>query len=91
MGYRNTNLYTLKYVSQMFDVDEDWLHDNSIGMFSEDGRLRVYGDYPSSELSESIVVFTEDGIENLRCRIEDQMETAEPPPTRAPWQEKQKL
>lgn len=75
----------------MLDVDEGWLHDNSIGMFSEDGRLSVCGDYPSSEPSESIVVFTEDGIENPRCRIEDQTETAKPPPTRAPWQDKQNL
>ena len=82
MGYRNTDVYTLKYVSQLLDVDEEWLHDTSIGMFSEDGCLSVYDEYPSSELSESIVAFTDYGIENLRCRIEDQTEAGEPPPKR---------
>lgn len=63
-------------------VDEEWLLDASTGMFSEDGCLGVYDEYPSSERSESIVAFTEDGIENLRCRIEDQKEAGEPPPER---------
>lgn len=50
----------LKYVAEMLDEDEDFLHDCSIEMFSEDGRLSAYDTYPASELSETIVVFTED-------------------------------
>ncbi|MER9845615.1 hypothetical protein NKJ59_31365 [Mesorhizobium australicum] len=57
MGYRNSALYTLKYVAEMLEEDEDFLRDCSIEMFSEDGCLSA------SELSEPIVVFTEDGID----------------------------
>jgi hypothetical protein len=88
MGYRNTSLYTLKYVSHLLDVDEEWLHESSIGMYSENGCLSVHDEYPSSELSESIVVFTENGIENLRCMIEDQTEAGEPPKKREPESDK---
>ncbi|MBQ0820166.1 hypothetical protein KBI52_08070 [Microvirga sp. HBU67558] len=70
MGYRNSTLYTLKYVADMLGEDEDFLHECSIEMFSEDGRLSAYDNYPASELTEHIVLFTEDGIENLKYIIE---------------------
>ena len=46
MGYRNTSLSTLKYVSHLLDVDEEWLHESSIGMYSEDGCVSVHDEYP---------------------------------------------
>ena len=49
MGYRNMTLYTLKYVAEMLEENEDFLHDCSIGMFSEDGRLSAYDSFPASE------------------------------------------
>jgi hypothetical protein len=70
VGYRNSTLYTLKYVADMLGEDEDFLHECSIEMFSEDGRLSAYDNYPASELTEHIVLFTEDGIENLKYIIE---------------------
>ncbi|APO68803.1 hypothetical protein IE4872_CH03202 [Rhizobium gallicum] len=80
MGYRNTTLYTLKYVAEMLDEDEDFLHDCSIEMFSEDGRLSAYDTYPASELSEAIVVFTEDGIDNLQHIVNVRREMGDAPP-----------
>ena len=70
MGYRNSTLYTLKYVADMLGEDEDFLHECSIEMFSEDGRLSAYDTFPASELTEHIVLFTESGIENLKYIIE---------------------
>ncbi|WJI65554.1 hypothetical protein NLY43_13055 [Mesorhizobium sp. C416B] len=64
MGYRNSALYRPKYVAEMLDEAEEFLRDCSIEMFSEDSCLSAYDDYPASEFSETIVVFTEDGIEN---------------------------
>ena len=69
MAYRNNSLYTLRYVAQMLEVDEDFLHDCSIEMFPEDGCLSAYDEYPATGRSEAIVIFTEDGIENLRYNI----------------------
>lgn len=58
--------YTLRYVAQMLEEDEAFLYDCSIEMFQEDGCLSAYDEYPASERSEPILVFTEDGIENLQ-------------------------
>ena len=70
MGYRNSTLYTLKYVAEMLGEDEDFLHECSIEMFPEDGCLSAYDTFPASELTEHIVLFTESGIENLKYIIE---------------------
>ncbi|TCM44006.1 hypothetical protein C8J36_1311 [Rhizobium sp. PP-F2F-G48] len=39
MVYRNSALYTLKYVAAMLDEEEHFLRECSIEMFSEDGCL----------------------------------------------------
>ncbi|QKC82068.1 hypothetical protein [Mesorhizobium sp. NZP2077] len=80
MGYRNSALYTLKYVAEMLEEDEDFLRDCSIEMFSEDGCLSAYDDYPASELSEPIVVLTEDGIDNLRHIVDERRAAGRAPP-----------
>ncbi|WP_081157733.1 hypothetical protein [Ensifer aridi] len=80
MEYRNTTLYTLKYVAEMLEENEAFLHDCSIGMFSEDGRLSAYDSVQASEWSEPIVVFTEDGIDNLRYMINVPTEMGDAPP-----------
>ena len=38
-----TRVYTIAYVAEMIGEDEDWLHDLTIDMDFEDGRLTVYG------------------------------------------------
>ncbi|TJW32250.1 MAG: hypothetical protein E5X59_36825, partial [Mesorhizobium sp.] len=60
--------------------DEDFLRDCSIEMFSEDGCLSAYDGYPVTELSETIVVFTEDGIDNLRQIADERRATGDAPP-----------
>jgi hypothetical protein len=36
-------IFTIGYVANLLGEDEDWLHELSIDMFPEDGRLWVYG------------------------------------------------
>lgn len=80
MGYRNSALYTPKYVAEMLEQDEDCLRDCSIEMFSEDGCLCAYDEYPATELSETVVVFTQDGIDNLRQIVDERRATGDAPP-----------
>ncbi len=52
-------------VAQELGVDEDLLHDLSIGMEPEDGVIMVYG------LGEdSITAFTDEGIDELKNLLE---------------------
>ena len=51
----------------MLGEDEDFLHECSIEMFPEDGCLSAYDTFPASELTEHIVLFTEDGIDNHKA------------------------
>ena len=37
------SVFTIGYVANPLGEDEDWLHELSIDMFAEDGRLWVYG------------------------------------------------
>ncbi|WP_244484856.1 hypothetical protein [Rhizobium sp. Root149] len=60
----------------MLGEDEDFLHEFSIEMFSEDGCLSAYDNFPASELSEHIVLFSEDGIENLKYIVEARKDAA---------------
>lgn len=48
----------------------------TIEMFSEDGCLSAYDNFPASELSEHIVLFSEDGIENLKYIVEARKDAA---------------
>lgn len=50
----------------MLNEDEGFLRECLIEMFSEDGCFCAYDDYPASELSEHIILFTQFGIENLQ-------------------------
>ena len=60
-------VFTIGHVARMLGEDEDWLHDLSIDMFPEDGRLYVYGIG-----EDGVTAFTEYGIECLRQIIADQ-------------------
>jgi hypothetical protein len=69
------SVFTIGYVANLLDEDEDWLHELSIDMFPEDGRLRVY-----SVDEDGVTAFTEDGIENLRQIIVDERTAGRAPP-----------
>jgi hypothetical protein len=73
------SVFTIGYVANLLGEDEDWLHELSIDMFPEDGRLWVY-----STGEDGVTAFTEDGIENLRQIILDQRAAGRAPPRIAP-------
>jgi hypothetical protein len=61
-----SRVFTITYVAELLGEDEDWLHDLSIDMFPEDGRLSV-----CRGADDVVAAFTEDGIENLKQIIAD--------------------
>jgi hypothetical protein len=70
-----TRVYTIAHVAEMLGEDEDWLHDLTIDMDFEDGRLTVYdaGD-------ESTTALTDFGIENIQQAIADLRADSKAPP-----------
>ena len=72
-------VFTIGYVANLLGEDEDWLHELSIDMFPEDGRLWVYG-----VGEDGVTAFTEDGIENLRQIIVDERTAGRAPPSIKP-------
>ena len=67
-------VFTITYVAEILGEDEDWLDELSIDMFSEDGRLRVYG-----VGEDSVTAFTEYGIECLKQIITDERAAGKAP------------
>jgi hypothetical protein len=73
------SVFTIDYVANLLGEDEDWLHELSIDMFPEDGRLHVYG-----VGEDGVTAFTRDGIGNLRQIIADERATGPAPPSIKP-------
>jgi hypothetical protein len=69
------SVFTIGYVANLLGEDEDWLHELSIDMFPEHGRLWVYG-----VGEDGVTAFTEEGIENLRQIIIDERAAGRAPP-----------
>jgi hypothetical protein len=72
-------VFTIGYVANLLGENEDWLHELSIDMFPEDGRLWVYG-----VGEDCVTAFTEGGIENLRQIIVDERTAGHAPPLTKP-------
>ena len=72
-------VFTIAYVANLLGEDEDWLHELSIDMFPEDGRLWLYG-----VGEDGVTAFTVDGIENLRQIIVDERTAGRAPPSIKP-------
>ena len=70
-----SHVFTITYVAEMLGEDEDWLHELSIDMFQEDGRL-----YVERGKDDAVTAFTEDGIENLKQIIADMRADGRAPP-----------
>ena len=68
-------VFTITYAAELRGEDEDWLHELSIDMFPEDGRIYVY-----SGKDDAVTAFTEDGIENLKQTIADLRADGRAPP-----------
>ena len=74
-----TAVFTIGYVADMLNEDEEWLYELSIDMFPEDGCLRVY------DLSEDgVTAFTDYGIECLQQIIADERQAGNAPPKVTP-------
>ena len=69
------SVFTITFVADMLGEDEDWLHELSIGMFPEDGCLRVYG-----VGDDDVTAFTEYGIECLKQIVADERAAGKAPP-----------
>ena len=69
------HVFTISYVANQLDEDEDWLFELSSDMFPEDGCLWVYG-----VGEDGVPAFTKDGIENLRQIIADERAAGHDPP-----------
>jgi hypothetical protein len=69
------SVFTIGYVANLLGEDEDSLHELSIDMFPEHGRLWVYG-----VGEDGVTAFTEEGIENLRQIIIDERAAGRAPP-----------
>ena len=72
-------VFTISHVAKMLGEDEDWLHELSIDMFPEDGRLWVYG-----VGEDGTPAFTEYGIECLKQIIADERTFGNVPPKARP-------
>ena len=59
-------------VAQELGVDEDLLHELSIGLETEDGLIRVYGIGENS-----IMAFTDHGIDELKTLLEMHRENSD--------------
>jgi hypothetical protein len=70
-----THVCTIGHVAEMIGEDEDWLHDLTIDMDFEDGRLAVYG-----VGEDSVTALTDFGIENLQQIIADLPANGRAPP-----------
>ncbi len=69
-------VFTISYVANLLDEDEDWIFDLSIDMFPEDGCLWVYG-----VGEDGVPASTRDSIENLHQIIADERTAGRRPPT----------
>jgi hypothetical protein len=70
-----STVFTISYVANLLDEDEDWLFELSIDMEPEDGSLWVYG-----VGEDGVPAFTQDGIHNLRQIIADKRTAGTAPP-----------
>ena len=70
-----STVFTISYVANLLDEDEDWLFELSIDMEPEDGSLWVYG-----VGEDGVPAFTQNGIDNLRQIIADKRAAGTTPP-----------
>ena len=71
-------VFTISHVAAVLGEDEEWLHELSIDMFPEDGRLSVYG-----VGEDSVCAFTPFGIDCLRGIIDELRNAGRAPPKAA--------
>ena len=68
-------VFTISHVAALLGEDEEWLHELSIDMSPEDGRLSIYGFG-----EDGVCAFTRFGIECLQETIDDARSAGRAPP-----------
>ena len=69
-----SHVFTITYFAEMLGEDEDWLHELSIAMFPEHGRV-----YVCTGSDDAVTAFTDYGIECLKQIIADERVAGEAP------------
>jgi hypothetical protein len=60
------HVHTVAYVARKLGVDEELIHDLTLGLEPEDGVIWVYG-----LDDDGVLAFTDDGIEEVRLILEE--------------------
>ena len=63
-------------VAEQLGVEEDLLHEISLGMEPEDGVIWVYG--LSNDSDDGVMAFTADGVDELKNLLEIHRENSQP-------------
>jgi hypothetical protein len=66
------HVYTVGSVAKRLGVDEDLIHELTVGMAPEDGVIWVYG----LDDDDGTLAFTDDGVEEVRLILEEHRRVA---------------
>jgi hypothetical protein len=61
------HVWTVAVVARDFGVDEDLIHDLTLGLEPEDGVIRVY----DVDNEDGTLAFTDDGIQEVRLLLDE--------------------
>jgi hypothetical protein len=66
-----SRVYTLRQAAQMLDETEEAVAEAAIGMFAEDGSIRIIDENFSDDDWALASAFTDEGLENLRYILDE--------------------
>lgn len=68
------HVYTVERVAKDFGVDEDLIHELTVGLEPEDGVIWVYG----LDDDDGTLAFTNDGVEEVQLLLEEYNRVTQP-------------
>ena len=68
------HVYTAQLVAKRLGVDEDLIHELTVGLEPEDGVIWVYG----IDDDDGTIAFTDEGVEEVRLILEEYQRVASP-------------
>jgi len=77
--YKVHHVHTVARVARQLGVNEDLIHDLTLGLEPEDGVIWVYG----LDDDDGVLAFTDDGIEEVRLLLAEHNEHARHNPSKA--------
>lgn len=69
------HVHTVARVAKQLGVDEDLIHDLTLGQEPEDGVIWVYG---IDDNDDGVLAFTDEGLEQVRLLLEEHRHYAPP-------------